>query len=40
MSCEKVAQRLNMSQEAVRHAKSRVMRAVRQIVIRIRAEEL
>ncbi len=40
MSCEKTAQRLNMSQEAVRRAKSRVMRAVRQIVIRIRAEEL
>jgi RNA polymerase sigma factor (sigma-70 family) len=40
MSCEKAAERLNMSQEAVRHAKSRVMRAVRQIVIRIRAEEL
>jgi|TARA_B110000196_G_scaffold320215_1_gene341173 RNA polymerase sigma factor (sigma-70 family) len=40
MSCDKTAERLNMSQEAVRHAKSRVMRAVRQIVIRIRAEEL
>lgn len=40
MSCEKTAQRLNMSQEAIRHAKSRVMKAVRQIVIRIRAEEL
>ena len=40
MSCEKTAQRLDMSQEAIRHAKSRVMKAVRQIVIRIRAEEL
>ena len=40
LSAERTAKRLNMSEEAVRHAKSRVMRSVRQIVIRIRAEEL
>ena len=37
--CEEVARQLGMSQEAVRHAKSRVARTLRQIIDRIRDEE-
>ena len=40
MSAERAGERLEMTPEAVRHAKSRVMRAVREIVIRLREEEL
>ena len=40
MSAKRTAERLEMTQESVRHAKSRVMRAVREIVIRLREEEL
>ncbi len=40
MSAERTAKRLGMTQESVRHAKSRVMRAVREVVIRLREEEL
>jgi len=40
MSAERAGERLGMTPEAVRHAKSRVMRAVREIVIRLREEEL
>jgi RNA polymerase sigma-70 factor (ECF subfamily) len=40
MSAERAAERLEMTAESVRHAKSRVMRAVREIVIRLREEEL
>jgi RNA polymerase sigma factor (sigma-70 family) len=40
MSAERAGERLQMTAEAVRHAKSRVMRAVREIVIRLRDEEL
>ena len=40
MSAERVSERLGMTAESVRHAKSRVMRAVRDIVIRLREEEL
>lgn len=40
MSSEKAGKRLDMTPEAVRHAKSRVMRTVREIVIQIRDEEL
>jgi RNA polymerase sigma factor (sigma-70 family) len=40
MSAEKAGERLGMTAESVRHAKSRVMRAVREIVIRLREEEL
>ncbi len=40
MSAERTAKRLDMTQESVRHAKSRVMRAVREVVIRLREEEL
>jgi len=40
MSAERAAERLDMKPEAVRHAKSRVMRAVREIVTRLREEEL
>ena len=39
LSAEKVAERLEMTQETVRHAKSRVMRTVREIIIRMRDEE-
>lgn len=40
MSAQRTAERLDMTPESVRHAKSRVMRAVREIVIRLREEEL
>jgi len=40
MSAQRTAERLEMTSESVRHAKSRVMRAVREIVIRLREEEL
>lgn len=40
MSSERAGERLGMTPESVRHAKSRVMRAVREIVIRLREEEL
>ncbi len=40
MSAERAGERLGMTPESVRHAKSRVMRAVREIVIRLREEEL
>ncbi|MAI67762.1 MAG: hypothetical protein CMJ26_07805 [Phycisphaerae bacterium] len=40
MSAERAGERLDMKPETVRHAKSRVMRAVREIVIRLREEEL
>ena len=40
MSAQRTAERLEMTPESVRHAKSRVMRAVREIVIRLREEEL
>ena len=40
MSAQRAGERLDMKAEAVRHAKSRVMRAVREIVIRLREEEL
>ncbi len=40
MSADRAAERLDMTPESVRHAKSRVMRAVREIVIRLREEEL
>ncbi len=40
MSAQRAADRLDMSPESVRHAKSRVMKAVREIVIRLREEEL
>jgi len=40
MSATRTAERLSMTPESVRHAKSRVMRAVREIVIRLREEEL
>ncbi len=40
MSANRAGERLEMTPEAVRHAKSRVMRAVREIVIRLREEEL
>ena len=40
MSAERTAERLEMTPESVRHAKSRVMRAVREVVIRLREEEL
>jgi len=40
MSSERAGERLDMTPESVRHAKSRVMRAVREIVIRLREEEL
>lgn len=40
MSAQRTANRLEMTPESVRHAKSRVMRAVREIVIRLREEEL
>ncbi len=40
MSAERASERLGMTPESVRHAKSRVMRAVREIVIRLREEEL
>jgi RNA polymerase sigma factor (sigma-70 family) len=40
MSAQRTADRLEMTPESVRHAKSRVMRAVREIVIRLREEEL
>ena len=40
MSADRAGERLEMTPEAVRHAKSRVMRAVREIVIRLREEEL
>ena len=40
MSAEKAGKRLDMTPEAVRHAKSRVMRTVREIVTQIRDEEL
>ena len=40
MSAERTAERLGMKPDAVRHAKSRVMRTVREIVIRLREEEL
>jgi len=40
MSAVRTADRLEMTPESVRHAKSRVMRAVREIVIRLREEEL
>jgi RNA polymerase sigma factor (sigma-70 family) len=40
MSAQRAGERLEMKAEAVRHAKSRVMRAVREIVIRLREEEL
>jgi RNA polymerase sigma-70 factor (ECF subfamily) len=40
MSAERAAERLGMKPDAIRHAKSRVMRTVREIVIRLREEEL
>ena len=40
MSAESAGERLEMTPESVRHAKSRVMRTVREIVIRLREEEL
>ena len=40
MSAERAGERLGMTPESIRHAKSRVMRAVREIVIRLREEEL
>ncbi len=40
MSAERAAERLEMTPESVRHAKSRVMKAVREIVTRLREEEL
>jgi len=40
MSAQRAAERLDMTPESVRHAKSRVMKAVREIVIRLREEEL
>lgn len=40
MSAQRTADRLEMTPESVRHAKSRVMRSVREIVIRLREEEL
>ncbi|MDP7005802.1 MAG: sigma-70 family RNA polymerase sigma factor [Phycisphaerales bacterium] len=40
MSAQRTAERLDMTPESVRHAKSRVMRAVREVVIRLREEEL
>jgi|TARA_B100000959_G_C14801945_1_gene550116 RNA polymerase sigma-70 factor (ECF subfamily) len=40
MSAERAGKRLGMTSESVRHAKSRVMRAVREIVVRLREEEL
>ncbi len=40
MSAERAGERLGMTPESVRHAKSRVMRAVREIVVRLREEEL
>ncbi|MDP6602551.1 MAG: sigma-70 family RNA polymerase sigma factor [Phycisphaerales bacterium] len=40
LSAERTAERLGMTSETVRHAKSRVMRTVREIINRIRDEEL
>ncbi|MEE2819397.1 MAG: sigma-70 family RNA polymerase sigma factor [Planctomycetota bacterium] len=40
MSAERAAERLDMTPETVRHAKSRVMKTVREIVTRLREEEL
>ena len=40
MSAERAAERLEMTPETVRHAKSRVMKTVREIVTRLREEEL
>lgn len=40
MSAERAAERLNMTPEAIRHAKSRVMKSVREVVTRLREEEL